>query len=77
MEIRENNILFLLGAGCSKHAEIPISPDMVKEVEKLLKEDSDWKNILICTTIYVVVLNTLKEFSETLVTLSILNGFLS
>lgn len=43
MEIRENNILFLLGAGCSKHAEIPISPDMVKEVEKLLKEDSDWK----------------------------------
>jgi hypothetical protein len=43
MEIRENNIIFLLGAGCSKSAGVPISDEMVKEVEKLLVNDSEWK----------------------------------
>lgn len=43
MEIKENNIVFLLGAGCSKEADIPISNEMVIKVEKLLHENSDWK----------------------------------
>lgn len=43
MEIRENNIVFLLGAGCSKDAEIPISNEMVKRVEKKLTSEADWK----------------------------------
>jgi hypothetical protein len=43
MEVRENNIIFLLGAGCSKSAGIPVSNEMVEEVEKLLETDSEWK----------------------------------
>ena len=43
MEIKENNIVFLLGAGCSKEADIPISNEMVNKVENLLNENSDWK----------------------------------
>lgn len=44
MEIKENNIIFLLGAGCSKEAEIPISDEMVSRVEKKLLEENDWKS---------------------------------
>ena len=44
MEIKENNIIFLLGAGCSKEAEIPISNEMVSRVEKKLLEEADWKS---------------------------------
>jgi hypothetical protein len=43
MEIKENNIIFLLGAGCSKEAEIPISNEMVSKVERKLLEETDWK----------------------------------
>lgn len=39
MEIKENNIIFLLGAGCSKHAEIPVSYEMVDRIEELLKKE--------------------------------------
>lgn len=43
MEIKEDSILFLLGAGCSYEAGIPISFQMINEVESLIsKEDSDW-----------------------------------
>ena len=43
MEIKENNIIFLLGAGCSKEADIPISNEMVVKVQRLLSDDSVWK----------------------------------
>ncbi len=43
MELKENNIIFLLGAGCSKQADIPISKDMVNSVEHLLKSDAHWE----------------------------------
>lgn len=43
MEIKENNIVFLLGAGCSKEADIPISNEMVDRVQTLLNDNSDWK----------------------------------
>ena len=43
MEIKENNIIFLLGAGCSKEAEIPISNEMVSKVEQKLLNEADWK----------------------------------
>ncbi len=42
MELKENNIIFLLGAGCSKEAGIPISNEMVIRVEELLKNDAQW-----------------------------------
>jgi hypothetical protein len=44
MEIKENNIIFLLGAGCSKEADIPISNEMVSRIEKKLLEETDWKS---------------------------------
>jgi len=40
---RENDILILIGAGCSKEAGIPTSIDMVKEIEQLIKQDENWK----------------------------------
>lgn len=43
MEIRENNIIFLLGAGCSKEADIPISNEMVHKVEDLLNTNNEWE----------------------------------
>lgn len=43
MKIKEDSVLFLLGAGCSYEASIPISFQMVNEVESLiLEEDSEW-----------------------------------
>lgn len=42
MELKENNVIFLLGAGCSKEADIPISNEMVVKVEELLKSDAHW-----------------------------------
>ncbi len=40
---RENDILILIGAGCSKEAGIPTSVDMVKEIESIINENNDWK----------------------------------
>jgi hypothetical protein len=40
---RENDILILIGAGCSKEAGIPTSVDMIKEIEKILNNE-DWQN---------------------------------
>lgn len=43
MEIKGENILFLLGAGASADAGIPISNQMVGKIETLLKNDGDWR----------------------------------
>jgi hypothetical protein len=43
MEIKGEQIMFLLGAGASVDAKIPISNEMVNEIEKLINQDSDWK----------------------------------
>ena len=42
MEIKENNIVFLLGAGCSFEAGIPISNKMVERVEEKIK--TEWQS---------------------------------
>jgi len=60
MEIRENNIIFLIGAGCSKSAGIPVSDEMVQEVEKSLAEDSEWKKY---TNLYNYLRSSI-EYSE-------------
>ncbi|HOQ33356.1 MAG TPA: hypothetical protein PLA12_12715 [Candidatus Hydrogenedens sp.] len=41
--IKENDIIILIGAGCSKEAGIPTSLDMIKEIEHLIIEEDDWK----------------------------------
>ncbi|MGL5806641.1 MAG: SIR2 family protein [Xenococcaceae cyanobacterium] len=43
MNFRQNDIIFLLGAGASVNAGIPTSFNTIEEVEMLLKEDRDWK----------------------------------
>lgn len=43
MEIKGENIIFLLGAGASADAGIPISNKMVGKIEYLLENDADWK----------------------------------
>ncbi len=40
--IKENNLLFLLGAGCSKEAGIPLSNEMVIQIEDYIKIKEDW-----------------------------------
>lgn len=42
MEIKGEDIIFLLGAGASVEAGIPISNKMVEEIEKLIKSNKDW-----------------------------------
>lgn len=60
MEIKDNNIIFLLGAGCSKEAEIPISDEMVRRIEeKLIKED-EWKHF---TDLYYYLRSSI-DYSE-------------
>ncbi len=39
---RENDIIFLLGAGCSKDAGLPTSIDMVKKLDDLVETNGDW-----------------------------------
>ena len=43
IEIRGEDIVFLLGAGASYKAGIPISQKMVAKVESLIKENDSWK----------------------------------
>jgi SIR2-like domain len=43
MGIERNNILFLLGAGCSANAGIPVSGEMVANVHRLVEEDARWQ----------------------------------
>lgn len=44
MTIEENNVIFLLGAGCSCDAKIPSSNKMVELIEELIINDVDWKS---------------------------------
>ncbi|MFB0497306.1 hypothetical protein ABID99_003543 [Mucilaginibacter sp. OAE612] len=43
MEIKGEDIVFLLGAGASVEAGIPISNKMVEEIEDLVKTNREWK----------------------------------
>src|SRR5208337_484495 len=43
MSTRSNDIMFLLGAGASADAGIPISARMIGEIEQLLKSDPEWR----------------------------------
>ncbi|GAB2469689.1 hypothetical protein GCM10011375_40310 [Hymenobacter qilianensis] len=43
MSIERDNVLFLLGAGCSRDAGIPVSAEMVNNVHRLVNEDTAWK----------------------------------
>jgi len=43
ISFKENDIIFLLGAGASADAKIPISSEMVNKIENLLKNNSSWE----------------------------------
>jgi hypothetical protein len=40
---RDNEIIFLLGAGCSVEAEIPHASAMISDIESKIDKDDDWK----------------------------------
>lgn len=42
-EILENNVLFLIGAGCSADAGVKIANQMVTDIENFVKTDDRWK----------------------------------
>lgn len=41
---RDNEIIFLLGAGCSVEAEIPHATAMITDIEKKIETDEGWKD---------------------------------
>lgn len=41
-EIQENNVLFLIGAGCSAEAGIKVANSMVTDIENFVKNDESW-----------------------------------
>lgn len=41
--IGSKDIVFLLGAGASDEAGIPVSSEMINRVQNLLRDDADWK----------------------------------
>ncbi len=43
MELNSDHIVFLLGAGASLEAGIPISSDMVNKIEDKIEKDEEWK----------------------------------
>jgi hypothetical protein len=43
MSIERDNVLFLLGAGCSRDAGIPVSAEMVNNVHELVNHDKHWQ----------------------------------
>lgn len=43
MSIAPDDVIFLLGAGASAEAKIPTSADMIKEIEKLIEHDDNWR----------------------------------
>lgn len=43
MDFKGENLTFLLGAGASVEAGIPVSSQMVTDIENLITEDPDWK----------------------------------
>ena len=45
MSTRSNDIMFLLGAGASADAGIPISAKMINKIENLLKKDPEWQDV--------------------------------
>ena len=40
---REDEIIILIGAGCSADAGIPTSEKMINELETLLKDNRGWQ----------------------------------
>ena len=42
-KIQNNDIVILLGAGASAEANIPVTFQMIQDIEKLLDDDSEWK----------------------------------
>jgi hypothetical protein len=42
-ELTENNVMFLIGAGCSVSAGIKVANQMVEDIELFVKEKNDWK----------------------------------
>ena len=46
MSTRSTDVMFLLGAGASVEAEIPMSMTMIGEIEQLLQTNGDWQEHL-------------------------------
>lgn len=42
--LRENDVIFFVGAGCSVEAGIPHTKQMIAEIERKVKDDHDWQS---------------------------------
>lgn len=55
--LRDNSVVFLLGAGCSADAGIPMSSTMLQRIEEKLIGDEGWKKF---SKLYYYVKNTIE-----------------
>lgn len=46
MPVGSKDIIFLLGAGASRDAGIPVSAEMISRLESLMKDQEEWKGFL-------------------------------
>jgi len=65
--LRENDLIFLLGAGCSYDANIPISSKMIDDLENMLNTNNDWRDF---KRLYLCIKSSIK-FSDGIVGKSI------
>lgn len=57
MSVGEKSVIFLLGAGCSYDADVPMSNTMLIKLENLLKQDHSWKKY---SDLYYYVKHTIE-----------------
>jgi|GEM_PF-421719 len=43
LEIAENNVLFLIGAGCSAESKVKVANQMVNDIENFVRNKDEWK----------------------------------
>lgn len=57
MSVGEKSVIFLLGAGCSFDADVPMSGTMLMRIESLISKDRNWKKYL---DLYYYVKHTIE-----------------
>ncbi len=57
MSVGDKSVIFLLGAGCSSDADVPMSSTMISNIEEYLKVEKKWKDY---SELYYYVKHTIE-----------------
>ena len=61
MSVGDKSVVFLIGAGCSFEADIPMSSSMIEKIETKIEKESDWANF---RELYFYVKHTIEYGSK-------------